>query len=272
MRVRRPRAAASIAPSRRGSLTVVGAGITLAQQATIETIACIERAEKVFHLLTNPAAEVWVRRLNPQAVPLGDCLTEGKPRSRSYSDMSERIVAAVRSGLQVCAVFYGNAAVLVQPAYEAITRARSEGFSARMVAGVSAEDCLFADLVVNPQGLGWQCFEATDFLLRRRRFDPTAALILWQVGLLGEASVRPEMAGRPERLRVLTAALRRHYSARHRVVLYEAAQLPICEPIIKMIPLARLPQETIFPATTLYIPPKPTVIEDAKIRRWFVQD
>ena len=266
-----PPPAAMLTTPRRGTLTVVGAGITLARQATAETVACIERADKVFHLLTNPAAELWVERLNPRTAPLGDCLTQGKPRYEGYLEMAERIVAAVRSGLQVCAVFYGNAAVLVQPAYDAITRARNEGFPARIVAGVSAEDCLFADLVVNPQGLGWQCFEATDFLLRRRRFDPTSALILWQVGLLGEASVRPEMAGRPERLRVLAAALRLHYPARHEVVLYEAPQLPICDPIIKRIQLSHLPRETIFPATTLYIPAMPTVTEDPKIMRWFTQ-
>jgi len=255
----------------RGSLVVAGVGISLARHATLETIESIQRAEKVFHLLTNRAAELWIQQLNPHAVPLGDCFREGKPRQQSYAEMAERIVTAVRSGLRVCAAFYGHPGVLVQPAYDAVARARAEGFDARMLPGISAEDCLFADLSVNPQGLGWQCFEATDFLLRRRRSDPTAALILWQVGMLGEASVKVKMVASAKRLRTLASRLRRDYPPRHPIVLYEAAALPICDSIIRRVSVSTLAAEMIAPATTLYIPPLPPRTPDPRIRRWFNQ-
>jgi len=248
---------------------VAGVGISLARHATLETIESIQRAEEVFHLLTNRAAEHWIRRLNPNAVPLGDCFAEGKPRQRSYTEMADRIVTAVRSGLRVCAAFYGHPGVLVQPAYDAVARARAEGFDARMLPGISAEDCLFADLTLNPQGLGWQCFEATDFLLRRRRSDPTAALILWQVGMLGEASVKPEMAASSKRLRILASRLRQDYPPRHPIVLYEASALPICDAMIRRASVSTLAEEVIAPATTLYIPPLPPRTADPAIRRWF---
>ncbi len=257
--------------SRPGSLVVVGTGISLVGQTTLETLARLERAEKLFYLVTAPTTEAWIRGLNPTAESLGDCYADGKSRYKIYQEMTARILSAVRSGLQVCAAFYGHPGVFVSASHAAIRRARREGFAACMLPAVSAEDCLVADLGVDPGEDGCQSYEATDFLISRRRFDPTSALILWQVGVLGETSVRKGMACRPERLAVLTAVLRRHYPPRHRVVLYEAAEFPTCDPVIKRIPLARLSQQTVWPMTTLYVPPKPSRVVDARIMRWLDQ-
>src|SRR3970282_2169154 len=102
---------------------------------------------------------------------LQDCYSVGKPRYRTYREMADRILSAVRAGAQVCAAFYGHPGVFVRPSHDAIRRAPREGFPARMLPGVSAEDCLVADLGVNPGEIGSQSFEATDFLGYRRRFD-----------------------------------------------------------------------------------------------------
>jgi hypothetical protein len=218
--------------------------------------------------VTDPATEEWIRRLNPRVETLADAYAEGKSRVRTYEEMTDRIVEAVRSGLQVCAAFYGHPGVFVNASHAAIRRVRRAGLPARMLPGVSADACLFADLGVNPGDVGCQSFEATDFLGCRRRFDPTSALILWQVGVLGESSVRKGMACRPERLRALTSHLRRYYPARHPVVLYEAAQFPVCDPVIKRIPLARLPDATVLAMTTLYIPPNGDKPLSAMVDRW----
>jgi len=82
-------------------------------------------------------------------------------------------------------------------------------------------------------------------------------------------SAQTEMSGRPARLKVLTAFLRRHYPARHPIVLYEAANFPICEPVIRRIPLSRLPQTTVMTVVTVYVPPLPDRADDPKIMRWF---
>lgn len=253
----------------RGSLLVVGAGITAGTQLTIEGVQAVRRADRVFYVVANPATIVSLRRLNPALVSLEDCYAEGKPRATTYRQMADRIVAAVREGLEVCVVFYGHPGVAVDATHRAIRRARREGFAARMLPGISAEDCLFADTGFDPGKTGCQSFEASDFLAARRRFDPTSALILWQVGLLGEPSVRPGMSCRPERLRFLTDSLRRHYPARHRVVLYEAAQYAVCDPFIRRVTLAQLPRQTITPRMTLFIPPLPARPIDARVMRWF---
>jgi uncharacterized protein YabN with tetrapyrrole methylase and pyrophosphatase domain len=183
--------------------------------------------------------------------------------------MVGRILSAVRAGLEVCGAFYGHPGVFATPTHRAVWQARREGFHARMLPGISSEDCLFADLGVDPGKSGCQNFEATDFLASHRRFDATSALILWQVGALGDPSIRDGMAARPERLQVLTRALRRHYPANHRLVLYEAAPFAVCDPKIERLPLSKLPQATVLPMTTLYIPPKPSRTPDPRIIRWF---
>jgi uncharacterized protein YabN with tetrapyrrole methylase and pyrophosphatase domain len=252
----------------RGSLVVVGTGISLAGQATLDAVACMERAEKLFILVADPATEAWIRRLNPAAESLDDAYAEGKSRIRTYEDMTARIVAAVRSGQQVCAAFYGHPGVFVNASHAAIRRVRRLGRPARMLPGISADACLFADLGINPGDVGCQSFEATDFLGCRRRFDSSSALILWQVGVLGESSVRKGMSCRPERLVALTRYLRRYYPARHPVVLYEAAQFPLCDPLIKRIPLAKLPDATVMAMTTLYVAPKGSRPLSASVSRW----
>lgn len=255
--------------ARRGSLWVVGTGISLIGQTTIEALECMRAAGKLFYVTTNTAAESWIRELNPTATTLEDCYAEGKPRHETYEEMATRILEPVRQGFEVCAAFYGHPGVFVQPSHEAVRRARNEGFFARMLPGISAEDCLFADLGVDPGRDGCQSFEATDFLASRRQFDPRSGLVLWQVGGLGEPSIRRGHPCRPERLRVLADTLKMHYPNEHPIILYEAAEFAICDPLIKRISLDQLEHQQVFTTTTLFIPPRPVEAQDPAITRWF---
>jgi hypothetical protein len=46
--------------------------------------------------------------------------------------------------------------------FDECTRSSTDGFDAVMLPGISAEDCLFADLGIDPGMIGCQSFEATD--------------------------------------------------------------------------------------------------------------
>jgi hypothetical protein len=93
-----------------------------------------------------------------------------------------------------------------------------------MLPGVSTEDCLFADLGIDPAA-GCQSYEATDFLLNGRRIDTSAALVLWQAGVVGDLRYRQGPA--TDGLRVLVDHLLHLYPGDHRVMVYEAATLPV---------------------------------------------
>src|SRR3546814_12469546 len=75
-----------------------------------------------------------------------------------------------------------------------------------MEAGVSAEDCLYADLGIDPGEVGCQHYEASQFMFYRRRIDPSAYLVLWQVGVAGDRSVRRFSPG-PAHRRLLVERL-----------------------------------------------------------------
>ena len=123
-----------------------------------------------------------------------------------------------------------------------------------MLPGVSAEDCLFCDLNVDPASAGCQSLEATDFLMHQRSIDPASHLILWQVGFLcnfGPARQPAPVRGLPQ----LVQKLCRFYPAQHPVYIYEAALFPGVEPVIRGLPLFALPQAQVTTMSTLYIPP-----------------
>lgn len=240
---------------KKGSLFVVGTGYIAAGHVTAESEALIKCAEKCLYLVADPAAGAWIQDLNPTAESMRDAYAPGKPRRESYAEIVERMLAPVRQGLDVCAAFYGHPGVFAFPPHQAIRQARAEGFEARMLPGVSAEDCLFADLGLDPAVHGCQSFEATDFLIRRRRFDPSSNLILWQVGAIGVATYEKEDLWSREGLRVLAEALLQHYPADHETVVYEAAVYPVCDPLILRVPLGKLAEARVSVISTLYVPP-----------------
>jgi uncharacterized protein YabN with tetrapyrrole methylase and pyrophosphatase domain len=238
---------------RSGSLVVVGTGIKLVLQATPEARYAIERADKVLYLFADPVPRSWIERLNGSAQSLDAFYAPGKSRRLTYEEMVDEILGWVRKELNVCAVFYGHPGIFVHPSHHAIVRARQEGFSARMLPAVSAEDCLFADLEVDPGDDGCQSFEATSFLLYPRRFDTSTPLILWQVSVIGQT----ETAFEPNRIALdaLVERLGERYGPDHEVVLYEAAQYPVGGPTIERLPLGRLAEAPMPPLATLYVPP-----------------
>lgn len=234
-----------------GSLTVVGTGIGAAR-LTLEARAAIEAADEVLYLVPDPVSAQVIAGLNARSRSLERCYVEGEHRRAAYARMVDEILAPVRSGRRVCAAFYGHPGVFVLPSHEAIARARSEGFAAAMLPGISAEDCLFADLGVDPAASGCQSYEATRFLSLRPAVERRAALVLWQIGVVGSADHSAE-AQAPQ-LEALVGALRELYPAGHEVVVYQASSFTGIAPLIRRVPLREL-AAAVTPASTLYVPP-----------------
>jgi phosphopentomutase len=67
------------------------------------------------------------------------------------------------------------------PPHNVIKVAKKEGYNAHTVPCISAEDCLYADMGVDPGNEGSQHFEVIQFMFYKRKVDPSAYLILRQV-------------------------------------------------------------------------------------------
>jgi len=210
----------------------------------------------VLHVVTDPIAATRLESLNPNARSLTSLYRAGVPRRRIYDEMVEDILDAVRSGSRVCAVFYGHPGVYVEPSHEAVRRAREEGFDARMLPAVSTEDCLVADLGVDPGERGWQSWEATGFLLYGVRPDPTAGLVLWQVDGIGKLdwNLDPD----PRGLQALAEVLGELYPPEHELVFYRASVYPVVPGEAVRMALRELATLESPPAPTLYVPPLPS--------------
>jgi uncharacterized protein YabN with tetrapyrrole methylase and pyrophosphatase domain len=173
-------------------LTIVGTGIRAGLQTTPEARVCIEQSSRVYYLLADAISENWLRGLKPDARSLLPLYGSGKARAQTYAEIVETVMAALREFRDVCLVFYGHSGVFVAPPAELRRTARSAGYQVRMLPGVSALDNLFSDLGLDPGITGLQSYEATAFMLRAPIFEPSAPLVLWQIGVLGEKEWRPQ--------------------------------------------------------------------------------
>ncbi len=111
-------------------------------------------------------------------------------------------------------------------------------------------------LGVDPSVSGCQSYEATDFLLYARTFDRHSALLLWQIGTIGEFRHFERFAvWNPRGIEILAEVLQRAYPADHIVTVYEAPRYACHQPQVEGIALCALPQARITPLSTLYVPP-----------------
>jgi uncharacterized protein YabN with tetrapyrrole methylase and pyrophosphatase domain len=238
---------------RAGSLTVVGTGICTSLDITLESKTCIERADQVLYLVADTPTAAWIEQLNPRAQSLAGFYQLGRPRYEIYAAVVEEILSRVRNGADLCVAFYGHPGFYAVAGHEAIRLARLEGFKGRMLPGISCEDRLFADLGVDPGASGCQTYEATAFLIYRFRFDTSAALVLLQIGVLGEAVWPP--VGDAGRLDILSRYLQEHYGQAHEVIVYEAAAAADGTAVLQQVSLANLAQARVSVSSTLFVPP-----------------
>lgn len=249
----------------KGSLVCVGVGMTLGSHLTPISKSEIERADVVFAGVSDALVEMWLREMHADVRSLQPYYAEGKSRRRTYEQMVDAILTEVRAGKRVCGVFYGHPGIFALAPHRSIEIARAEGYDARMEPGVSSEDCLYADLGIDPGLLGCQHFEATQFLLHKRNVDPSAWLFLWQVGHVGDLSLGKRGTGEPYR-QILVDVLARHYPLDHPVIIYSVPTLPIEAPSIRRIRLADLPGTPVTTSDTVALAPARAMVPDADIR------
>lgn len=249
-----------------GSLVCVGIGMTLGSHLTPLAKSYIEKSDVVFAATSDGIIEMWLTELHPDVRSFQPFYREGKPRMETYRQMVEAMLTEVRAGKRVCGAFYGHPGVFAWPPHQAVEVARREGYSAHMEPGISAEDCLYADLGIDPGKVGCQHFETSQFMLYERIVDPAGYLILWQVGVAGDQTLSRFKTSGPYR-QVLVDLLSHAYPLDHEITLYKAATLPTQQPIIERLPLRALPETEVDMYMTAVIPPATDMRPNLEVRR-----
>lgn len=250
--------------AKQGSIVCVGVGMTLGSHITPLSRSHIEQADVVFCSVSDSYVELWVKDMNKDVRSLQKFYAEGKDRRQTYREMVEAMMTEVRSGRKVVGAFYGHPGVFALAPHKVVQQAREEGFAAHMEPGISAEDCLFADMGLDPGTTGCVHYEATQFMVNEKVLDTTALLILWQVGMAGDRRLKKFTSDNRYRS-VLKECLLSFYSPEHQVALYEAAVLPIEDVRIDWIPLSELDTALVLQHTTLVVPPALQKQEDTVI-------
>lgn len=232
----------------------MGLGMTLGSHLTPLARSHIEQADVVFAALSDGIVEMWLESMHPDVRSLQPYYAEGKSRLTTYREWVMVMMAEVRAGKKVCTVFYGHPGIFAWSPHEVIKAARTEGFCARMEPGISAEDCLYADLGIDPGRFGCQHYEASQLLFCETRINPAAYLVLWQVGLVGDRSLKRFSTG-PEYRQVLVEVLEKDYPLDHELIIYRGATLPIQQPRVRRVALRDLPTTDVTSEETVILPP-----------------
>lgn len=240
---------------KKGSLVVVGLGMMLGGHLSPRSRSEIEQADVVFGLVSDAIVELWLQEMRADMRSLQPFYAEGKRRTDSYREMIDAMMCEVRAGQRVCGVFYGHPGVFAQVPHHAVAAARDEGFDAQMHPGISAEDCLYADLGIDPGTYGCQHQETSQMMFYRKKIDPSAYLILWQIGLAGDRSLARYGTGAAHRQLLLEILYSTGYPEGHGVIVYEAATLPIVAPRVERIQLSAIVHTDLRLQTTLVLPP-----------------
>ena len=237
-----------------GSLVCVGTGITLGSHISPLSRSYIEQADVVFVLVADGITEKWVEQMNADVRSLQPYYQDGLPRSDSYRQMVSAMLAEVTAGKKVVGAFYGHPGVFAWVPHNAIKQALELGYQAYMEPGISAEACLFADLMIDPGAYGCQHYETSQFMFYQRNIDNSGYLVLWQVVAAGDKSLT-QFEATTSYLEVLIELLMQWYPPEHQVILYEAKTLPFQQPRIEHIRLTDLSSVRLDMKTTLVVPP-----------------
>jgi Tetrapyrrole (Corrin/Porphyrin) Methylases len=238
----------------KGSLVIVSLGMTLGSHLSPLSRSYLTNSDVVFAGVSDGLVELWLKELHPDVRSLQPHYVQGRSRLIGYRAMVQEIMSEVRAGKNVCGAFYGHAGVFAIPPHKAIETARAEGFRAHMEPGISAEDCLYADLGIDPGTFGCQHFEASQLMFYRRQIDTSAYLILWQVGIAGDRSLSKFATPNAYR-ELLVELLARNYPLSHAIIIYRVATLPTGKSRIEHVTLADLAKVTIELADTVVLPP-----------------
>jgi hypothetical protein len=217
-----------------GSLVIVDTGIVAVNHVTVEGHRWIQQSDRVLFLGADPVTERWILTLNENLESLNGLETA--------DEIVERTLDHVRSGLAVCLAYHERSELSSQVVREATALCRAENLPSTVVPGVSALDCLFSDLGVDPLRHGCQIFAGEDFLEHQRRPDPLAALIL----SLSEDTAWAEL------LQLLQA----QYDADHEAIIYEPARYAVLEPVIRRGAIGSIGARDLAGFSILYIPAK----------------
>jgi uncharacterized protein YabN with tetrapyrrole methylase and pyrophosphatase domain len=229
-------------------LIVVGSGIKTLSHLSEETKVVIQDVDKVLYLVTEPLLKKWIEDKAKDASSLEPYYYSTTKRVDAYARLTQKIIDTYHKDQTVCVVFYGHPTIFASAALSAVKTIRAEGGEAIILPAISALDCLFSDLAINPGEKGYYSVDATDLLVYDKKIDPYSHLIIWQAASLGCPGF-----GVTTKIKLLIDYLLTFYPPTHEVIIYEGSQYPRYKPRILRIAIEDLVIGMLTKKTTLFL-------------------
>lgn len=231
-------------------LVVIGTGIKSISHITQEALKILREAEKVLYLVNEPYLGKWIAKHSKKSETLESLYFSFNKRLDAYLAISEYIIQEYKKYSVLCVAFYGHPTLFVNSGLWAAKKIIRAGGEVVILPAISTLDCLFSELQFDPGDVGCYFLDATDFLLRKKKFDVRSHLILFQVGILSSEGY--ELSSK---IYLLKKYLLKHYPEDHQICLYESSQYPAIRSRIEFMSLNCLSDANISSLTSLYIPP-----------------
>jgi len=245
-------------------LVLIGSGIKSLSHLTEEAKAYIKQADHVLYLVNEPVAKAYIEQQSVSSESLEPIYFKHADRRKAYSELSTHITSELSKYKVMAVVMYGHPTVFAAPGLSAIRQAQEHGIETLIVPGISAEDCLFADLAIDPGAVGCMSLEATEFLTKKRLLDNQCHVILWQVAMLGSLT-HESSEDLSQLLTMFREKLLTYYDRDDIAYVYEAAIYPGFKPKVTQFKLNHLHKQDFTSLSTLYIPPNTTAQLDQDI-------
>jgi len=257
-----------------GYLVIVGTGIKAVSHFSLETIGHIKSADSVFYHANSGVTATYIRELNPSAIDLYEYYGEGKERNVTYVQMAELMLREVRRGRYVVGILHGHPGFFVKAGRRALAIADLEGHATRLLPGISAIDCLIADLRIDPGYVGLQILKASHILRKNGTPATNNHLALIQVGSVGDPTF--SFTGfKRTKFDEFFGKLISIYGEEQDSVYYVAPIFPEVPPVIVVRKLAEYRERQALDtvnASTLYLPPKGVAFASLTTRQAFDDD
>ena len=235
---------------------IVGLGVLNVDHLTRETERVIRRSNEVLYVDTGIATRAFLEGLCPRVTSLFETSYEEQgPRLNAYHHMAARVLDAALDHAPVTFAMHGHPVVGAYAPFLIRDMARLLDLEVLVLPGVSAMDCLFAELMVDPCVAGMQMYEATDLLLRRRPLQADIPALIWQIGCV-ETRLHTTRVSKPERFERLRSHLLRFYPPEHQATAAYSTPHPLMPSTIHRFALQDISKyaHLLHAGFTLFVP------------------
>lgn len=235
---------------------VVGMGMRSVDQISREALRAIKGSKRLFLIDGSPGIAAYFKAQGMEVIDLAKHYEEGKDRLQTYIEMAQDVVASAIDDGPVSFGLYGHPTVFAYPPFLVKAVAESCGLTVGVVPGISAMDCILAELMIDPATHGMQMFEATDVVIRRRTLLTDVQTLIWQIGAL-ETGLYSTKPGSPTRFNRFVSHVTNFFPSAHKVVAIFASDNPFIPTVIYRFKLGELPTyaDKLHGGFTLHIPP-----------------